>query len=140
MALRRIVGLAVVGLLGLLAACAGPVAVGSLPLGGSSFAEARVYTCLDAPGRLHVTVESTEVTHPDVVKVEISDDATGGEDLFLVDSTTPGFFEGTSTKVHPAGSCPNLRIKLLCVAFTTCTRDWQGVTAESFRYTVSLVP
>ena len=126
-----------VGLVVVAASCSGgPIGVGPLPLSGDSIAEAQVHTCLSSPGRLHISVDSSATF--EIIRVEINDEATGGEDFDVsrFPGSFPGHAEGTSTKVHPAGSCPNLKLKALCYPNSTC----DPFPERTFHYVVSLVP
>jgi hypothetical protein len=126
-----------------LAGCGGPLSIGQpLPVSGDSIAGATVVTCLSASGHIRAVVDSTASGNPSYVKVAISDDKTGGEEMHLWPTVPDGsHVEGTSSLSHAAGSCITVLINPLCIQFdNVCQQNWWNTSSRSFHYELSLVP
>jgi hypothetical protein len=139
----RFVVLCVLVLAAVAAGCGGPVSIGqALPVSGDSISGATVATCLSSSGHIHAVVDSTAAGNPSYVKVSISDDQTGGEELHLWPVVQNGsHFEGSSSLAHSAGSCISVVINPLCVQFDyVCQDTWWNTGTRSFHYELSLVP
>jgi len=113
----------------LAAGCGGPVAIGTMPVSGTSIMEARIVACAAVDGPVKVEADFHTVL-PDWVKVGVTGNQPGYEAWLA--NTAGRHFEWTSAAVT-AGSCWSFNISSGCMCCDPCP----PVTEFGFDYRVS---